>query len=226
MYFSPYLIIMGASEGVITGCFIVFTLLFFVALFAGRSFCAWVCPLAGLQEHCATARPKNVNNRLNWIRYVIWIPWLAIIIFMAVRAGGFKSIDFTYQTYYGISVRDIPSLIIYLIVVIITIILSFVVGKRALCHYVCWINPFMIAGRKLGNIIKIPSLRLKADKSLCIKCGKCSKACTMSLDVMEMVQSGKMENSECIFCGKCVDTCPKSVIRYTFRTPLKTQKTV
>jgi ferredoxin-type protein NapH len=217
MYFSPYLIIMGASEGVITGSFIVFVVLFLVALFAGRIFCSWVCPLAGIQEHCATARPKKANNRLNWVRYVIWVPWLGIIIYMAIRAGGFKSVDFAYQTLYGVSVRDIPSLIMYLMVVIITLVLSFAVGKRALCHYVCWINPFMVAGRKLGNILKIPSLRLRADKAICNKCGKCSKACTMSLDVMEMVQTGKMENSECILCGKCVDICPKGVIKYTFQ---------
>ena len=216
-YFSPYLIIMGASEGVITGSFIVFALLFLFALFTGRAFCSWVCPLAGIQEHCASVRPKKVNNRLNWIRYLIWVPWLGIIIYMAVRAGGFKRVDFAYQTFYGISVKDVPSLILYLAVVVITLILSFSIGKRALCHYVCWINPFMIAGRKLANIIRLPSLRLRADKAICIKCGKCSKVCTMSLDVMEMVQSGKMENTECILCGKCVDSCPEGVIKYTFK---------
>ncbi|MCG2791192.1 MAG: 4Fe-4S binding protein, partial [Actinomycetia bacterium] len=46
-YFSPYLIIMGASEGVITGSFIIFVVLFLSALFLGRGFCGWFCPLAG-----------------------------------------------------------------------------------------------------------------------------------------------------------------------------------
>jgi len=76
----------------------------------------------------------------------------------------------------------------------------------------------LVAGRKLGIILKIPSLRLRAEKDKCIKCEKCSKACTMSLDVMKMVQTGKMENSECILCGKCIDICPKGVIKYAFRS--------
>ena len=107
-YFSPYLIIMGASEGVITGSFIVFASLFLSALFLGRAFCSWVCPLAGVQEYCIKSRPKRVNNRLNWIRYLIWVPWLGIIIYMAVRAGGYTRASFAYQTYYGISVKDVP----------------------------------------------------------------------------------------------------------------------
>ncbi len=215
-YFSPYLIIMGASEGVITGSFIVFASLFLSALFLGRAFCSWVCPLAGVQEYCIKSRPKRVNNRLNWIRYLIWVPWLGIIIYMAVRAGGYTRASFAYQTYYGISVKDVQSLVIYLLVVVLTLILSFTIGRRALCHYVCWMSPFMVAGRKLSNLIKLPALRLKSDRSKCIKCGKCTKVCPMSLDVTDMVQSGKMENSECILCGSCVDNCPKSVIKYSF----------
>ncbi len=47
-YFSPVLIIQGAYEGVITGSFIVFSLLFLVSLSLGRGFCSWVCPAGGL----------------------------------------------------------------------------------------------------------------------------------------------------------------------------------
>ncbi|MEF9426500.1 MAG: hypothetical protein L0956_04760 [Candidatus Mariimomonas ferrooxydans] len=37
-YFSPYLIIMGASEGIISGSFIVFAFLFLSSLFFGKKF--------------------------------------------------------------------------------------------------------------------------------------------------------------------------------------------
>ena len=51
-YLSPVLIIMGASEGIITGSFIVFGLMFLSALILGRAFCGWVCPAGGMQELC------------------------------------------------------------------------------------------------------------------------------------------------------------------------------
>lgn len=215
-YFSPYLIIMGASEGVISGSFIVFAVLFLSALFLGRGFCGWFCPLAGMQEAVFPARNKPVNNKLNWIRYLIWIPWMSIIIFMAVTAGGFSQVDFLYQTTYGFSINDVFALFIYLIVVIITLVLSFTVGKRAVCHYVCWMSPFMIGGRKLRNLFRWPSLRLEADRDKCIDCMKCTENCPMSLDVNGMVKSKKMENSECILCGTCIDNCKQNVIKYAF----------
>lgn len=215
-YFSPYLIIMGASEGVISGSFIVFATLFLSALFLGRGFCAWFCPLAGIQEASFLARDRKVNNKYNWIRYLIWVPWIGIITYMAITAGGYRRVNFFYQTTYGFSISDVYALFMYLIVVVIAIILSFAVGRRALCHYVCWMSPFMIGGRKLRNLFKWPSLRLKAERDKCIDCMTCTKNCPMSLDVNTMVKIGRMENSECILCGTCVDKCKKDVIRYSF----------
>jgi ferredoxin-type protein NapH len=215
-YFSPYLIIMGASEGVISGSFIVFAALFLSALFLGRGFCAWFCPLAGIQEASFLVRDRKINNKYNWIRYIIWVPWIAIIIFMAVSAGGFKKVDFFYQTTFGFSISDVYALFMYLIVVITTITLSYSVGKRALCHYGCWMSPFMIGGRKLRNIFKWPSLRLRIEIEKCIDCKTCTKNCPMSLDVNGMVKNNKMENPECILCGTCIDLCKKEVIKYSF----------
>ena len=215
-YFSPYLIIQGASEGVMSGSFIVFTALFLSALFLGRGFCAWFCPLGGIQEASFLAKNKGVNNRFNWIRYVIWVPWMGLIIYMVVTAGGLRKADFTYQTTYGISVSDISALPMYFTIVFLTVILSFAVGKRGFCHYVCWISPFMIGGRKFRNLFKWPSLRLEAEKDKCIDCKTCTKNCPMSLDVNRMVKSGKIENSECILCGTCIDNCKEGVIKYSF----------
>lgn len=61
-YFSPYLIIQGAFEGIVTGSFIVFTLMFLVSLFLGRAFCGWVCPAGGLQECCTLAVDKKART--------------------------------------------------------------------------------------------------------------------------------------------------------------------
>jgi ferredoxin-type protein NapH len=96
------------------------------------------------------------------------------------------------------------------------VIITLAVGNRAVCHYVCWMSPFMIAGRKIRNLFKWPSLRLKADKEKCKDCLKCTKVCSMGLDVHEMIQKEGMENSECILCGSCIDNCPQKVIKYSF----------
>jgi hypothetical protein len=33
---------------------------------------------------------KPVRGRADWIKWLIWFPWLAIIVMMAVRAGGYR----------------------------------------------------------------------------------------------------------------------------------------
>lgn len=41
-YFSPYLIIDGAAQGVVTGSLLVFAALLLSGLLLGRAFCGWV----------------------------------------------------------------------------------------------------------------------------------------------------------------------------------------
>jgi ferredoxin-type protein NapH len=215
-YFSPYLIIMGASQGVVTGSFIVFILLFAGSLFFGRWFCGWICPAAGLQEACTMIHSKPVKTG-NWIKYLIWVPWIILIGFVALQAGGLKTIDPFYQTDHGISVTQPQSYIFFYIVVGLITILALTAGKRAFCHHICWMAPFMIIGTKIQNLFRWPALHLRVEPNLCLHCKKCSRECPMSLDVEQMVRKGIIGNSECILCGNCADACPKSVIHYTWQ---------
>jgi polyferredoxin len=216
-YFSPYLIIMGAAEGIVVGSLIVFVSLFVFSLFLGRAFCGWVCPAGATQELCARVRNKNFKNgKRNWIKYAIWVPWIAIIIVMFLHAGAIRAVDPLYQTYYGISITGLESVIIFLAIAGLIAGIALVAGKRAACHTICWMAPFMIIGRKIRNAVNLPALQLEADSSKCVNCMACTRDCAMSLDVNEMVQKQDLENTECILCGNCVDTCPKGAIKYSF----------
>jgi len=217
-YVSPYLIIEAAGQGIVAGSLIVFVAMFISALLVGRVFCGWVCPAGGLQRLCARARPKKFQSaRRNWIKYLIWAPWIAIIVATFLRAGGIRSIDPFYQTYHGISIEDMRSLVLFLIIAAVIASLALVLGQRAFCHSFCWMVPFMILGRRLRNLGAWPSLRLAADNNRCVDCMACSKNCPMSLDVHALVQGPTMENDECILCGTCVDVCPKNAIEFSFR---------
>jgi len=222
-YFSPYVIIDGASQGIVNGSLVIFGLMFLSALFVGRLWCGWLCPAGGLGEVCLSIQDRRVEGRkVDWIKWAIWLPWLAVIAWAAVAAGGYHALDFFLDTQNGISVAgsaDRPILfayIIYYIVVGLFLALSLLVGRRAGCHALCWMAPFMIAGRSLRNLAAWPSLRLQADPLVCRDCKTCTSNCPMSLDVNAMVRKSAMENTECILCGSCVDGCPTKVIRYRF----------
>jgi polyferredoxin len=223
-FFSPYVIVDGAANGIINGSLVMFGLMFVSSLFLGRLWCGWACPGGGMQEIVEPVNRKPVSRRkIDWIKWLIWTPWISLIVFLAVQAGGYHRLDLLYHTQNGISVAGSPdrpiifAYAIYYIVIGLFVGLAVFAGRRAGCHTICWMAPFMIAGRWVRNRFGWPSLRLVAETSACKDCKTCTKNCPMSLDVNAMVQQGSMENSECILCGTCVDNCPSKAIRYSFR---------
>lgn len=221
-YFSPVLIIEGGFSGIVTGSLLLFAALFVASLFFGRAFCGWACPAGGLQEGCFEVVDKKIGNKkVNRVKYIIWVPWLLAIILGFILHGGMKSVSFFYMTNHGISVSGIMELTIYLFFITLITVLALVIGKRGMCHTICWMAPFMIIGTKMKDRLGYPSLHLEASPEKCVQCGLCSKNCPMSLEVAKMVQAGALQNNECILCGECADLCSKKVIKLTFKSSKK-----
>lgn len=217
-YFSPFIIVMAALRGIVAGSFILFGALLIFSFLGGRVFCGWVCPAGGLQDCCSMVSEKKAKGgRYNWIKYLIWSLWLASIVLIFITVGGIKKVNIFYLTDHGVSVSGLFSYIPYLIVLALFVTISLLFGKRAMCHYGCWMAPFMVIGSTIKNKLQYPSLHLESDKGKCVNCKLCSKKCPMSLDVYEMVQQNRLNNSECILCGECIDSCVKGAIYYRFK---------
>ncbi len=222
-FLSPYVIIDGAMNGIVNGSLILFGLMFLSSLFLGRAWCGWVCPGAGMEEIVEPINRSAVNRRkLDWIKWLIWIPWISLIVFLVFQSGGYHTVNMLHLTVDGISVSGSPdrpiifAYLIYYIVIGLFIGLAIIVGRRAGCHTICWMAPFMMIGRWIRNRLGWPSLRLVANASACTDCKVCTRLCPMSLDVHTMVLAEQMEHSECILCGTCVDHCGKDAIRFSF----------
>jgi len=208
---------MGAINGVISASFIMFSLQFVLSLFLGRSLCGYICPVGGLQECLVLVNSKRAKNgKRNLIKYCLWVPWVVAIIALFVRAGGVSRADFFFFISHGVSLYEPYSYIIYYGILTLVIVLALTLGKRAFCHCVCWMAPFMIIGTKVSEWLRIPRLRLRANKDNCSGCNACSVKCPMSLDVMKMVEREEMKNTECVLCGECVDACGKKAITYSW----------
>lgn len=216
-YFSPYIIIDGAFNGIVNGSFIVFITMFIFSIFVGRIFCGWIAPCGCLQELCFGVNSKPAKSgKWNLTKYAIWIPWLLIIIGAVIQYGGYHTINPFYHIEKGISIAAIWAYIIYYGVIILIVAMSLIFGKRATCHYLCWMSPFMIMGIKLRKLFHLPGLHITYDATKCKSCNLCTKACPMSLDVQEMVIKNTFDHEECILCGKCIDACKSGVLNYKF----------
>ena len=221
-FLSPYVSVNGSFAGIVSGSILLFLAQFISSLFLGRIFCGWICPGGGLQEACFMVNNKRIKSiKPDFVKYIIWIPWFTLIVVMFIRSLDTLTINPLYFTENGISVYAPGRYIIYYVVIGLIVVLSFAAGRRAMCHSICWMAPFMIIGRKIGTLLRFPALRLKPDTGKCNQCGICVQNCPMSLDVTAMVQKSRMENPECILCGICVDSCPRKVLRYSFSLPKK-----
>lgn len=216
-YFSPVLPYDVGMDGIINASLIVFAILFVIGMFFGKAFCGWIMPCGGIQESCYNINNKTIHRgKKDIIKFLIWIPWIGGIIFLMIKNKDILHVNLLVEMSSGISIDEPSKYIIYYSVISIFFILSLIFGKRASCHYICWMAPFMILGRKLGNFLNLPSLKLKPDAQNCTECKQCNKVCGMGLNVTNMVKTGKMENTECMLCGECVNICKKGVIKFEF----------
>ncbi|OPY50777.1 MAG: Ferredoxin [Methanosaeta sp. PtaU1.Bin112] len=216
VYISCPIIIRGASEGIATGGLILFILLFASSLFVGRLWCGWLCPAGGLQEiyFAINNRPAK-ESRLKWLKYIMFPAIILIPLLSAIQStGGFSAIDLFYYTEHAISIAKPGAYIIFFVQVAFLTAFALLGGRRGFCNYFCPIAVIMIAGRTIRNLIRWPALRLAATGARCTGCKRCSNDCPMGLDVVAMVQHGRMENTECILCGVCADVCPQQAIHF------------
>lgn len=215
-YFSPYLMIQAASEHIMNGSFIVFMTMLIASIFLGRVWCGWLCPAGGMQECLIRCNEKPAKQ--GWrdkIKFIIWILWIATVIVTFILGKNDVTVDFFYMTDHGISVSGIYNYVIYYGVLLILVLPALIHGRRAACHYLCWMAPFMVIGSSIGRFLRLPQLHIEGDTERCVSCGRCNKVCPMGLDVRSMTKEGKNAKcAECIQCGACVDECPGKALKY------------
>ena len=214
-YFSPFFVILGAIEGIIGGSIIVFSVMFVLSIFFGRIICGYACPVGGVQECLMLINNESAKGGWrNLIKYFIWASWVTLIIVLFIYAGGVSGVDF--NVHFSLALEPTRIFMLYIAALLFVVIAALAMGKRAFCHYICWMAPFMVIGSKISDGL-LPKLRLMSNKENCAGCSRCSEKCPMSLDVKEMIKNDHMKNTECILCGECIDTCPKKALSYTIK---------
>jgi ferredoxin-type protein NapH len=218
---SPDLLLFGASERVMAGDVIFFGILFILSFFSGRLFCGWICPAGALQDYCFDINNKPASNKWNFIKMILFVPWMVFFVFLILYFGGFRQVDFFYKRAFGIPLAGAAEWTMYFMTAALVFIMSIFSGKRGLCHFLCWVSPFMIIGGKIRDMLRIPYYHLVTEPVLCNSCKLCTRACPMSLPVDELIKNGEIGHSECTLCSSCADSCPKDVIKFRFTTSLK-----
>lgn len=167
----------------------------FGPLIFGRGWCGYACWTAMILDLLPYKTPRQPRKRWGWIRYVTFSASLIFVsaLFLA-HVGNMERIMFWAflignGTYYAIG-----------------IFLAFSLkDNRAFCKYICPVTVF------LKPMSYFSLLRVTCDKSKCVSCGACKRACPMDVDVTD--NSRKRKNgTECILCFECAKACPKGAL--------------
>lgn len=199
-----------------------------IGVLFGRLICGWVCPFGLIQELLHKIPiPKikvnaKVNNILKYLKYVILLLFVLILPLRGALLSDLGTSDPYFCKYIcpagtlegGIPLvllnKDLKSAIGFLFawkvsLLIVIIVLSITV-YRVFCRYICPLGAFY----SLFNRISFYSINV--DKSKCVSCNACTRACKMNIKVYETPN-----NAECIRCGECAKACSFKVISTGFK---------
>lgn len=217
-YFSPYVSVAGAFQGIVAGSVLLFLAQFASGLVLGRAWCGWLCPIAGLSEAALAINRRAVPaRRLRRFRYTIFAVWLTALLTGFVLAGGIHSVNPFHMTERLVSVDEPFKYITLYLVIGVFFALTIWLGRRGACHAICWMSPFLVAGTWLGRQLRLPQLHIAATPSACIPCKSCDSHCPMSIPVSDAVPTGVVRSFDCIGCGACVDNCPHVALHFRWR---------
>ena len=173
-----------------------------VALFAGRLFCGWICPMGLWTEQVVQklsrgrSEPRILQSPR--FRYLFLTFFLASLI--AVRHFGLVS----------------PALFPFIMmgtVFVLATLLGILYRGRTWCSGLC---PWGTMG---GLLSRFSRYRLSVTES-CVGCQRCVRNCASPFALKSAISDRKMSkeasviSEECVRCHRCVDVCPKGALEY------------
>lgn len=197
--------------------------LILLGVLLGRFICGFLCPFGWFQELFHKIPTKKISTKklkpMTYIKYGVLLILVVILPIFAVNDVGMSDPYFCkYLCPQGVLEGAIPLSIIdsgireaigFLFswkfsILLITVIAS-IIFYRPFCKWLCPL------GAIYALLNKVSLFQMKVDKSKCVSCGKCAKACKMDVDVTKTPN-----HTECIRCGMCVRACPTDAVRFRY----------
>ena len=195
------------SSNILIGAVIIFL---FYAIFGGRAFCSWVCPVNVITDAANWTRRKfgfdmvaKKQPSSRNMRYWILAISLVISFFLGITAFEFISpISMVHRgIVFGMGFGWATIAILYLF--------DLFVLKNGWCGHLCPLGGFY------SIIGKFRLLKVKHDSQACTGCMLCKVVCPES-QVLHMIDkvSLPVTSGECTNCGRCIDVCEDDALGF------------
>lgn len=216
---DPFIALQSLAAGhaletaAITGALIVAA---FYAVFGGRTFCAWVCPINPVTDSAAWLRHrfgiKSGFKLPRGIRLAL-VPTLLLVSFLAGHIA-FEAVNPITMLHRGLLFGMGAG---WLLIALVFVFDLFAV-KHGWCGHICPVGAFYgLLGK--ASVMKVAAIR-RAD---CTDCGDCFRVCpephviAPALYPSDEAATTLITNTDCTSCGKCMDVCDDDVFAITHR---------
>ena len=215
---DPYLFVQSLAAGFMPGATALIgaaIVLAFYALFGGRLYCAWVCPVnvvtdaaAWLRRHLGlkSGRAPDANTRY-------WVLGGSLL-----AAAATSSLVWEWVNPVTIVQRSlIFGLGGSLAVVIAIFAYDLLVASRGWCGHLCPMGAFY------GLLGQKSLLRITADRrGACDDCMDCFTVCPEPQVIRPALKKSGQDSPlildrDCTNCGRCIDVCGRNVFHFTHR---------
>lgn len=172
----------------------IFVLSVIVALFFGRFYCGWLCPINTVMKFVTAFKNKLTLKSLKTPSFLTkpLIKYGVLLLFI---------LTFVFVMITGKKLPVLPALLACGI--ILTLFFPESLWHRHLCPY--------------GTILSFTSSKarffLKIDAGKCVQCGICKKVC--SGDAVNKQATYSIDKGLCLLCLDCMRKCPKKAIQYS-----------
>jgi len=193
-----------------SGSAVTLTVLMASFVLFGRLYCSTVCPLGAAQD---LARLVLGHVRLPQLR--VWTPlrYAVLGLFAAGVVLGWTGLIEPYGIFGRFLVAAVmrwgtPSagFVAWTIALFAFVLAMTVFRARWWCNQVCPV------GTLLGFFSRFAVFRVKIDRSRCVNCNLCVKACDKGCIAAD---KGKhVDSSQCVICLKCMGVCGKGALTW------------
>lgn len=186
-----------------------------VALYLGRVFCSWICPVTFLLElfdrlRKAVSRRPFVRNRLLVAKRVLWFTLIGELLLSMILGAPL----FVFLSPPGLVGREIMMLVFFHTLALEGLLLVLIVVLELLTRrFFC--RSFCPLGALLAFLGRKRRLRVEMVAENCTGCGKCARTCPMGL----VPQQDEGASPYCWNCGECIDVCRDEALRFHWQQP-------
>ena len=186
----------------------------FYALFAGRLFCAWVCPVNLVTDAAEALRRAlgiehfgvlRADRRLRYLVLALALAGSAVfgtVLWETVNPIGWTMRGFSFGLWGGA-----------LAAAAAVFVFDLVVLRHGWCGHVCPVGAFYALLGRFGR------LNVQAvNASACTRCGDCFAVCPEVQVIAPVLRPGApvtaIVDADCLRCGRCIDRCEENVFEF------------